>query len=131
MISSGFLEVFENLLFLSPGDKRFASRPLFRNDAVDAVQIESPRDLFHGAFGKIKHLHDLLSRTAGQKHDDHAAAPVGLLVSRPHGCMEIGKRPILRVGNEMLLSHDAQETTNLGKCLDITMLYGNYFCGTV
>jgi len=105
--SSGFLEVFENLLFLSPGDKRFASRPLLRNQTIYAVQIESPRDLFHGAFGKIKHLHDLLSGTAGQKHDDHAAAPVGLLVSRPHGCIEIGKRRVLRVGNEMPLSHDA------------------------
>ena len=51
--------------------------------------------------------------TAGEEHDNHNASPIGFLVSRTLGCMEIGKRCVLGIGSEMPLGHDSYVTTCL------------------
>src|SRR5208283_3626852 len=48
--AAGFFELFENLLFLRTRDERLPSCPLFRDQTVNAVQVERSDDLLYRTF---------------------------------------------------------------------------------
>jgi hypothetical protein len=79
--ASRFLELFQNLFFLFTGDERLSSGALFRNEAINAIQIEGFDNLLHRTIGKIKGTHCLFPGAARQKQNNDRTSAIGFPVT--------------------------------------------------
>ena len=103
---SRLLELFEDLLLLFSGDKRSPPRSLLGDETVDAIQVEGSNDSSYRAVGQFDRLHCLFAGGADKKHDNDETSPIRFPVSGFSSRLEIGKRCVLGIGDEISLGHD-------------------------
>ena len=108
-----FFELFQNLFFLRTRDERLSSGAFFRNESINAIEVEGSDDLLYGALGQVKGGHGLFPGTARDKQDNDRTSAMSLPVSRTLGRIQLSQRCVLGIGNKKRLSHDPYVSTCL------------------